>query len=44
MVLLTYESRVDVEPIAGLEVELRTLGPEVPGNVDVPFVSIGGWR
>jgi vancomycin aglycone glucosyltransferase len=45
----------DVEPMAGLAVQLRTLGAEVRvcappdcaellGNVGVPLVPIGGWR
>jgi hypothetical protein len=53
--LLTYESRGDVELIAGLAVQLRTLGAEVQvwappdcaeplGNVGVSLVPIGGWR
>jgi vancomycin aglycone glucosyltransferase len=47
--MLTYESRGDVEPMAGLAVQLRTLGAEVRvcappdcaellGNVGVPLV------
>jgi vancomycin aglycone glucosyltransferase len=55
VVLLTYESRGDAEPMAGLAVQLRTLGAEVRvcappdcaellGNVGVPLVPIGGWR
>jgi vancomycin aglycone glucosyltransferase len=46
--MLTYESRGDVEPMAGLAVQLRTLGAEVRvcappdcaellGNVGVPL-------
>jgi vancomycin aglycone glucosyltransferase len=45
----------DVEPMAGLAVNLRTLSGEVPvcappdfaellGNVAVPRVPTGGWR
>lgn len=55
VVLLTDESRRDVEPMAGLAVQLRTLGAEVLvcappdcaellGNVGVPLVPIGVWR
>jgi vancomycin aglycone glucosyltransferase len=54
-VLLTYESRGDVEPMAGLAVKLRTLGAEVwvcarpdcaelLGRVGVPLVPMGVWR
>jgi vancomycin aglycone glucosyltransferase len=55
VVLSTYGSRGDVEPMAGLAVKLPTLGAEVPvcappdcaellGNVGVPLVPIGVWR
>ena len=55
VLLSTYRSRGDVEPMAGLAVQLRTLGAEVPvcappdcaellGNVGVPLVPIGVWR
>ena len=51
----TYGSRGDVEPMAGLAVQLRTLGaevrvcappdcPELLARVGVPLVSIGAWR
>jgi vancomycin aglycone glucosyltransferase len=51
----TYGSRGDVEPMAGLAVKLPTLGAEAPvcappdcaellGHVGVPLVPIGGWR
>ena len=54
VVLLTYESRGDVEPMAGRAVQLRTLGAEVRvcappdcaellGNVAVPLVPTGAW-
>jgi vancomycin aglycone glucosyltransferase len=54
-VLSTYGSRLDVKPMAGLAVELRTLGAEVRvcappafaellARVGVPLVPIGGWR
>jgi len=55
MVLSTYGSRGDVEPMAGLAVRLRTLGAEVRvyatpdyaellARVGVPLVPIGVWR
>ena len=55
VVLSTYGSRGNVEPLAGLAVQLRTLGAEVRvcalpdcaellARVDVPLVPIGGWR
>jgi vancomycin aglycone glucosyltransferase len=55
VVLLTYESRGDVEPMAGLAVQMRTLGAQVRvcaptdcaellGDVGVPPAPIGGWR
>jgi vancomycin aglycone glucosyltransferase len=55
VLLSTYGSRGDVEPMAGLAVQLRTLGPEVRvcalpdcaellGNVGVPLVPIGVWQ
>jgi vancomycin aglycone glucosyltransferase len=51
----TNGSRGDVEPMAGLAVQLRTLGAEVRvcappdcaellGDVGVPLVLIGGWQ
>ena len=54
-VLSTYGSRLDVKPMSGLAVELRTLGAEVRvcappafaellARVGVPLVSIGVWR
>jgi vancomycin aglycone glucosyltransferase len=53
--MLTYGSRGDVEPKAGLAVQLRTLGAEVrvsapPDCVEllagggVPLMPIGVWR
>jgi hypothetical protein len=55
VVLSTYGSRGDVEPMAGLAVQLRTLGAEVRvcappdcaellARVGVPLVPIGVWR
>jgi vancomycin aglycone glucosyltransferase len=55
VVLSTYGSRGDVKPIAGLAVQLRTLGAEVRvcappdcaellARVGVPLVPIGVWR
>jgi vancomycin aglycone glucosyltransferase len=56
VVLSTYGSRGDVEPMAGFAVQLRTVGAEVRvrappdcaellGNVGVPLlVPIGVWR
>ena len=55
VLLSTYGSRGDVEPMAGLAVQLRTLGAEVRvcappdcaellGNVGVPLVPIGVWQ
>ena len=55
VLLSTYGSRADVEPMAGLAVQLRTLGAEVRvcappdcaellGNVGVPLVPIGVWQ
>ena len=55
VVLSTYGSRGDVKPIAGLAMQLRTLGAELwvcappdcaalLGNVGVPLVPIGVWR
>ena len=55
VVLSTYGSRGNVEPMAGLAVQLRALGVEVRvcappdcaerlGNVGVPLVPIGVWR
>jgi vancomycin aglycone glucosyltransferase len=53
--LSTYGSRGDVEPIAGLAVQLRALGAEVRvcappdfaellARVGLPLVPIGVWR
>jgi vancomycin aglycone glucosyltransferase len=55
VVLSTYGSRGDVEPMAGLAGQLRILGAEVrvcappdwaelPARVGVPLVPIGVWR
>ena len=55
VLLSTYGSRGDVEPMAGPAVQLRTLGAEVRvcappdcaellGNVGVPLVRIGVWQ
>jgi vancomycin aglycone glucosyltransferase len=55
VVLSTYGGREDVEPMARLAVQLRTLGAEVRvcarpdcavllGNVGVPLVPTGVWR
>ena len=55
LVLSTYGSRGDVEPMAGLAVRLRALGAEVRvcappdcaellARVGVPLVPIGVWR
>jgi vancomycin aglycone glucosyltransferase len=55
VVLSTYGSRGDVKPMAGLAVQLRTLGAEVRvrappdcaellARVGVPLVPIGVWR
>ena len=55
VVLSTYGSCGDRKPMAGLAVQLRTLGAEVRvcalpdcaellARVDVPLVPIGGWR
>jgi vancomycin aglycone glucosyltransferase len=55
VVLSTYGSHGDVQPIAGLAVKLRTLGAEVRvcvppecaerlGNVGVPLAPVGVWR
>jgi len=55
VVLSTYGSRGDIEPMAGVAVKLRTLGAEVRacaspdfaellGTVGVRLVPIGGWR
>ena len=55
VVLSTYGSRGDVKPMAGLAVQLRTLGAEVRvcappdcaellAHVGVPLVPIGVWR
>jgi vancomycin aglycone glucosyltransferase len=55
VVLSTYGSRGDVKPIAGLAVQLRTLGAEVRvwvlpdcaellARLGVPLVATGGWR
>jgi vancomycin aglycone glucosyltransferase len=55
VVLSTYGSRGDVKPMAGLAVQLRTLGAEVrvcaPPDcaellvrIGVPLVPIGVWR
>ena len=55
VVLSTYGSRGDVEPIAGVAVQLRALGAEVwvcappdcaelLARVGVPLVPIGVWR
>ena len=55
VLLSTYGSRGDVESMAGLAVQLRTLGAEVRvcappdcaellGNVGVPLVPIGVWQ
>ena len=55
VLLSTYGSRGDVEPMAGLAVQLRTLGAQVRvcappdcaellGNVGVPRVPIGVWQ
>ena len=55
LLLSTYESRGDVEPLAGLAVQLRTLGAEVRvcappdcaqllRRVGVRLVPIGAWR
>jgi vancomycin aglycone glucosyltransferase len=51
----TYGSRGDVEPIARLAVQLRTLGAEVRvyappdiaemlAGIGVPLMPTGGWR
>jgi vancomycin aglycone glucosyltransferase len=55
VLLSTYRSRGDLEPIAGLAVQLRTLGAEVRvcapsdcaelrARVGVPRVTMGVWR
>lgn len=55
VLLSIYWSRGDVEPMAGLAVQLRTLGAEVRvgtppdcaellARVGVPLVPIGVWR
>jgi vancomycin aglycone glucosyltransferase len=54
VVFLMYGSRRDVEPMAGLAMQLRTLGTEVRvctppdyaerAPVGVPLVPIGVWR
>ena len=55
VLLSAYGSRGHVEPMAGLAVQLRTLGAEVRvcappdcaellGNVGVPLVPIGVWQ
>ena len=55
VLLSTYGSRGDVEPIAGLAVQLRALGAEVRvcappdfaellAHVDVPLVPIEVWQ
>jgi len=55
VVLSTYGSRGDVKPMAGLAVQLRTLGAKVRvcappdraellARVGVPLVPIGVWR
>jgi vancomycin aglycone glucosyltransferase len=55
VLLSTYGSRGDVEPIVGLAVQLRALGAEVRvcvppdfaellARVGVPLVPIGVWR
>jgi vancomycin aglycone glucosyltransferase len=55
VVLSTYGSRGDVEPMAGLAVRLRTLGAnvrvcappdcaELLARIGVPPVPIGVWR
>ena len=44
VVLSTYGSRRDVEPMAGLAVEFRTLAAEPLGNVVMPQVTTGVWR
>ena len=55
VVLSTNGSRGDVKPMAGLAVQLRTLGPgvracappdgaELLARVGVPLVPIGVWR
>jgi vancomycin aglycone glucosyltransferase len=55
VVLSTYGSRGDVEPITGLAVQLQALGAEARvcappdfaellTRVGVPLVSIGAWR
>jgi vancomycin aglycone glucosyltransferase len=55
VLLSLYWSRGDVEPMAGLAVQLRTLGAEVRvgtppdcaellARVGVPLVPIGVWR
>jgi len=54
-VLSTYGSRGDLKPMAGLAVQLRTLGAEVRvcappdraellARVGVPLVPTGVWR
>ena len=55
VVLSTYGSRGDVQPLVGLAVQLRALGAEVRvcappdfaellARVGVPLVPIGVWR
>jgi vancomycin aglycone glucosyltransferase len=55
VLLATYGWRGDVELVAGLALQLPTIGAQVPvcappdwaellGNVSVPLVPIGGWR
>ena len=55
VLLSTFESRGDVEPMAGLAVRLRTLGVEMRvcapsdcaellAGVGVPLVPMGVWR
>jgi hypothetical protein len=46
-VLLTYGSRGDVEPMAGLAVQLRALGAaaeEWDAPVATGMLPTGGWR